>query len=119
MKNITKFLALAALLVGSASCSDILKEQPRSTYTPEFFSTETGIQGGLTSMYAHLRYLYGQAYWYNPGTDMEGNFIDNRAAVIDLYQIICPQQCIRIHFSHNITIFYGCRRTIFTFPSIQ
>ena len=72
MKNITKFLALAALLVGSASCTDILKEQPRSSYTPEFFQTETGIQGGLTSMYAHLRYLYGQAYWYNSmttGTD--------------------------------------------------
>ena len=84
MKNITKFLALAALLVGSSSCSDILDEQPRSTYTPEFFSTETGIQGGLTSMYAHLRYLYGQAYWYNSmttGTDeatyaesADGNF---------------------------------------------
>jgi len=87
MKNITKFLALAALLVGSASCSDILKEQPRSSYTPEFFQTETGIQGGLTSMYAHLRYLYGQAYWYNSmttGTDeatyaqsADGNFKDH------------------------------------------
>lgn len=87
MKNITKFLALAALLVGSASCSDILDEQPRSTYTPEFFQTETGIQGGLTSMYAHLRYLYGQAYWYcsmTTGTDeatygqsADGNFKDH------------------------------------------
>jgi len=87
MKNITKFFALAALLVGSASCSDILKEQPRSSYTPEFFATETGIQGGLTSMYAHLRYLYGQAYWYNSmttGTDeatwaqsADGNFKDH------------------------------------------
>ena len=87
MKNITKFLALAALVVGSASCSDILKEQPRSTYTPEFFSTETGVEGGITSMYAHLRYLYGQAYWYNSmttGTDeatwaqsADGNFKDH------------------------------------------
>ena len=87
MKNITKFFALASLLVGSASCSDILKEQPRSSYTPEFFATETGIQGGLTSMYAHLRYLYGQAYWYNSmttGTDeatwaqsADGNFKDH------------------------------------------
>jgi len=87
MKNITKVLALAALLVGSASCTDILEEQPRSSYTPEFFQTETGIQGGLTSMYAHLRYLYGQAYWYNSmttGTDeatyaqsADGNFKDH------------------------------------------
>ncbi|MDO4758270.1 MAG: RagB/SusD family nutrient uptake outer membrane protein [Rikenellaceae bacterium] len=71
MKKITKFLALAALLL-STSCSDILDEQPRSFYTPEFFSTEEGIQGGLTSLYAHLRYIYGQGYYYNimtTGTD--------------------------------------------------
>ncbi|PIQ19736.1 MAG: RagB/SusD family nutrient uptake outer membrane protein, partial [Cytophagales bacterium CG18_big_fil_WC_8_21_14_2_50_42_9] len=55
-----------------SSCKDILEEQPRAIYTPEFFQTETGIRGGLTSMYAHLRYIYGQAYYYNTtetGTD--------------------------------------------------
>lgn len=54
------------------SCEDILEEQPRATYTPEFFQTERGVQGGITSMYAHLRYIYGQAYYYNiteTGTD--------------------------------------------------
>ena len=53
-------------------CSDILTEQPRSIYTPEFFKTQAGVMGGLTSMYAHLRYIYGQAYYYNTnltGTD--------------------------------------------------
>ncbi|MBQ8581471.1 MAG: RagB/SusD family nutrient uptake outer membrane protein [Alistipes sp.] len=85
MKKISKFLALAALLL-STSCSDILDEQPRSFYTPEFFSTEEGIQGGLTSLYAHLRYIYGQGYYYNimtTGTDeatygpsADGNFKD-------------------------------------------
>ncbi len=85
MKKISKFLALAALLL-STSCSDILDEQPRSFYTPEFFSTQEGIQGGLTSLYAHLRYIYGQAYYYNimtTGTDeatygqsADGNFKD-------------------------------------------
>lgn len=55
-----------------ASCSDILNEQPRSIYEPGFFATEEGVQGGITSMYAHLRYIYGQAYYYNTtltGTD--------------------------------------------------
>ena len=55
-----------------SSCEDILEEQPRAVYTPEFFQTERGIQGGITSMYAHLRYIYGQAYYYNTtetGTD--------------------------------------------------
>ncbi len=44
-------------------CSDILDEQPRSTYDPNFFKTETGVMGGLNSMYAHLRQFYGQYYY--------------------------------------------------------
>lgn len=62
--------ALVALLL--PACSDILDEQPRSIYEPGFFKTEKGVMGGLTSMYAHLRYIYGQAYYYNScltGTD--------------------------------------------------
>jgi len=54
------------------ACSDILEEQPRSIYEPGFFQTEKGVNGGLTSLYAHLRYIYGQGYYYNScltGTD--------------------------------------------------
>lgn len=58
----TAFLAL--FLIG---CSELLQEQPRSIYTPEFFKTEKGVMGGVTSMYAHLRYIYGYAYYYNTG----------------------------------------------------
>lgn len=61
----------AALSLGA--CSDeILEEQPRGIFEPGFFQTERGVQGGLTSMYAHLRYIYGPAYYYNTlvtGTD--------------------------------------------------
>ena len=55
-----------------ASCSDILEEQPRDSYTPDFFTTAKGVEGGITSLYAHLRYIYGQGYYYNAcetGTD--------------------------------------------------
>src|SRR5690606_34863820 len=55
-------------------------------YEPGFFKTEKGVYGGLTSMYAHLRFIYGQAYFYNTtltGTDevtwaqsADGNFKD-------------------------------------------
>ncbi|HRG07222.1 MAG TPA: RagB/SusD family nutrient uptake outer membrane protein, partial [Cyclobacteriaceae bacterium] len=48
------------------------------------FRTEKGVYGGLTSMYAHLRWIYGQPYYYNTletGTDeytwaqsADGNF---------------------------------------------
>ncbi len=72
-----------------AGCSDILEEEPRSTYTPEFFQTERGVNGGLTSMYAHLRYIYGQAYYYNAtltGTDevTYGRDADENFKVMDM-----------------------------------
>lgn len=79
-------LCLAFTILTLSNCSDILEEQPRSIYEPGFFQTEKGVYGGLTSMYAHLRYIYGQAYYYNTtltGTDevtyaqsADGNFKD-------------------------------------------
>ncbi|MDE5839374.1 MAG: RagB/SusD family nutrient uptake outer membrane protein [Muribaculaceae bacterium] len=65
----------AAALMGAAlltACSGILDEQPRSIYDPSFFKTEQGIDGGLTSLYAHLRMIYGNGYYFNiceTGTD--------------------------------------------------
>jgi hypothetical protein len=62
--------ALMALFL--VACEDILEETPRSIFTPEYFKTEKGVYGGLTSMYAHLRYIYGEAYYTNTletGTD--------------------------------------------------
>ena len=54
------------------SCSELLDEQPRNFYEPGYFKTEKGVYAGLTSMYAHLRWIYGQPYYYNTletGTD--------------------------------------------------
>ena len=74
MKNIqirTSIIA-ALLLVSFSGCEKILDEEPRSIYTPEFFKTEKGVQGGITSQYAHLRFIFGQPYYYNTletGTD--------------------------------------------------
>ena len=67
MKNIqTKtFIGLATVvLVFLSGCSKILDEQPRSNFTPDYFKTENGVLGGITSLYAHLRNIYGQAYYY-------------------------------------------------------
>lgn len=84
--NIRVLGTTALALLFATSCSDILDEQPRSIYGPTFFQTEKGVEGGITSMYAHLRYIYGQAYYYNScltGTDeatyaqsADGNFKD-------------------------------------------
>ena len=85
-----KFLSLSILLLTLllGSCTqDILQENPKSVFTPEYFKTELGVIGGLTSMYAHLRQIYGQPYYYNStetGTDeytwaqsADGNFKDS------------------------------------------
>lgn len=84
--NIKSYIGIALLTWFLVGCSDILEEQPRSIYTPGFFKTEKGVMGGLTAMYGHLRYIYGQAYYYNAcltGTDevtyaqsADGNFKD-------------------------------------------
>jgi len=84
--HLKSYIGTALLTLFLVGCSDILEEQPRSIYTPGFFKTEKGVMGGLTANYAHLRYIYGQAYYYNTnltGTDeatwaesADGNFKD-------------------------------------------
>ncbi|WP_207423444.1 RagB/SusD family nutrient uptake outer membrane protein [Desertivirga brevis] len=84
--QIKSFIGAAILAMSVASCSKILEENPRNIFDPTFFKTENGVLGGLTSQYAHLRYIYGQAYYYNAtqtGTDeatwgqsADGNFKD-------------------------------------------
>jgi hypothetical protein len=72
LTHIKTFIAAGLLLSLGSGCSKILDEQPRSIYTPDFFKTEKGILGGITSQYAHLRFIYGQPYYYNTletGTD--------------------------------------------------
>ena len=86
LKNIKSFIGTALLTIALTACSDILDEQPRSIYEPGFFKSEKGAMGGLTAMYAHLRWLYGDGYLYSAwetGTDeatwaqsADGNFKD-------------------------------------------
>lgn len=85
MKKIAKIaLGIAGIAILASSCSKVLDEQPKTIYTPDFFTTQMGVEGGLTALYAQLRYLYGNAYYYNiltTGTDeatygasADGNF---------------------------------------------
>ena len=67
-----------------SSCNWVLEEHPKTRYTPDFFTTPAGVEGGLTALYASLRYENGNAYTYNfltTGTDeatfaqsADGNF---------------------------------------------
>lgn len=63
-----KYVGAAVLSLVLWSCSnDILDEKPRSIFTPDYFSTPEGVMGGVTSMYGHLRYMYGNGYFLNVG----------------------------------------------------
>jgi len=66
--KICTWVGIFGLLL-SASCSDVLEEQPRSSLTPDFFQTEAGIMGGLTAVYSHLRYYYGPISTLYRGTN--------------------------------------------------
>ena len=73
-KSIKYILAAGLVCCGLSttmtSCNSVLDEQPRSNFDPSFFNTKAGIEGGLTSLYAHLRdeYTYAQS--------ADGNFKD-------------------------------------------
>ena len=70
--KIKSVIVSALFILLTLGCKKILEEEPRSIYTPEFFKTEKGVLGGITSQYAHLRFIYGQPYYYNAletGTD--------------------------------------------------
>ena len=89
-KSIKYILAAGLVCCGLStimtSCNSVLDEQPRSQYDPTFLSTQKGWEGGLTALYAHLRYIYGNGYYLNSletGTDeytygqsADGNFKD-------------------------------------------
>lgn len=74
-----KTIGACLLTLFLTGCTDLLDEKPRSIYTPDYFKTEKGVIGGVTSMYAHLRYIYGNGYYYvgmQSGTD-EGTWGQN------------------------------------------
>src|ERR1035437_2781200 len=87
--HIKKFIGTALLSILLFSCSKILDEQPRSAFTPVYFNTKDGAMSAITSLYANLRYFYGNAYYYNmceTGTD-EATYAqsaDNNFKVMDL-----------------------------------
>ena len=78
--------AAVAATLSVFSCSDVLDETPRASFTLDYFTTEEGVKGGLTQMYAHLRNIYGAYYYaacecgtdeYTWGQSADGNFKDN------------------------------------------
>ncbi|MBN2214528.1 MAG: RagB/SusD family nutrient uptake outer membrane protein [Bacteroidales bacterium] len=117
MKNILFSIFVAAGLFLIPACSDILDEQPRSLMTPEFFSTEQGIESGLTSVYSQLRWIYGPVgmmYLAVGGTD-EATYGDNRdgyALDLDVYNITSGNSGLRFLWENTFPAINTCNGII-------
>ena len=65
-------LLFAVILVTATGCKKILEETPRTGFTPAFFKTPDGLQGGVTGIYSNLRTHWGTQIFiqlFNSGTD--------------------------------------------------
>jgi starch-binding outer membrane protein, SusD/RagB family len=78
-------LLFGAILFAATGCKKLLKEEPRTSFTPSFFQTADGIQGGIAGIYSSFRGQWATQIWsqlFNSGTDetVRGGSVDNSAA---------------------------------------
>jgi hypothetical protein len=59
MKSLSIKLTTLVLVLLATACKDLLTEQPRSNLTPTYYTTGTGINSGLTSVYSSFKFYYG------------------------------------------------------------
>ncbi|WP_345948960.1 RagB/SusD family nutrient uptake outer membrane protein [Mucilaginibacter sp. PAMB04274] len=63
---------IAASILGQFSCKKLLEQNPRASITPSYFTTQAGVQGGITGVYQNFRSLWGSEnffYTLQGGTD--------------------------------------------------
>ncbi|MCP9753495.1 RagB/SusD family nutrient uptake outer membrane protein [Ferruginibacter sp. HRS2-29] len=63
---------ILVLLLATSGCKKILEEQPRTSFTPSFFTTTDGLQGGIAGIYSSFRGFWGTQIFtqlFNTGTD--------------------------------------------------
>jgi starch-binding outer membrane protein, SusD/RagB family len=65
-------LLFAIILFTGTGCKKLLEETPRTGFTPSFFNTPDGLQGGVNGVYSNLRTHWGTQIFiqlFNGGTD--------------------------------------------------
>jgi len=65
-------LFVGVLLFATGGCKKLLQEQPRTFFAPTFFTTTTGLQGGIAGIYSSFRGQWATQIWtqlFNSGTD--------------------------------------------------
>ena len=66
------WLIFGSILFANFGCKKLLQEQPRTSFTPTFFTTTDGIQGGIAGIYSSFRGQWATQIWtqlFNTGTD--------------------------------------------------
>jgi len=67
-----RYSLVLVFLFAASGCKKILKEQPRTSFTPSFFTTADGLQGGIAGIYSSFRGFWGTQIFtqlFNSGTD--------------------------------------------------
>jgi starch-binding outer membrane protein, SusD/RagB family len=77
-------LFFGVILFTVTGCKKLLEEQPRTNFSPSFFTTTDGIQGGIAGIYSSFRGQWATQIWtqlFNGGTDesLTGGSVDNGA----------------------------------------
>lgn len=71
--NIFRYsLLFGVILIATTGCKKLLEEQPRTGFTPSFFTTNDGIQGGIAGIYSSFRGQWATQIWtqlFNEGID--------------------------------------------------
>jgi hypothetical protein len=110
-KNIIRICGVAMMsAMCLSSCDSILEEDPHGIYTPSYFKTKEGAESGITSLYAHLRNLYGNGYFLTSlevGTDeyTYGHSADGNQKDIDMTGVgqITSQVCSNAYWNQAFT----------------
>jgi hypothetical protein len=89
-KKLIYSLFLIAIVFASPGCKKLLEEQPRTSFTPPFFATNDGLQGGIAGIYTSFRTQWANQIWtqlFDGGTDeaLRGGSVDNSAASWMIY----------------------------------
>jgi hypothetical protein len=83
-------LILIPIIFAGAGCKKVLQEQPRTSFTPAFFQTSDGLQGGVAGIYTSFRTQWANQIWtqlFDGGTDeaLRGGSVDAGAASWMIY----------------------------------
>ncbi len=126
MKALKSIKIVSALIgiIGVSGCNKFLEEKPFTAFTVEYLKTPTGIQEGINSVYATVRFDYGPIGAVgvaNAGTD-EFTFADQVTSGADLelgtYQIPATNGSILTPWNRNYSGINLCNAIMQFAPSV-